>query len=151
MAPTTRHVRWLTAVTALALANGALVGAGIFARHAPPVNNPRLTLRSEGILLAGENRWGLFAVRAFASWDETLAYLENHHLKLPAISFAERSVSRDVLVADHPHAVKILWTTQGVPNVMFAPDVASARTFADYLKYSNLSPSLVGHSLRLEN
>ncbi|MBS1983353.1 MAG: hypothetical protein JST16_04205 [Bdellovibrionales bacterium] len=148
-----RFMRLLWIFMALNAAGVALL---VSARDGAPVHNVRLTLRPDGILLYGQNSFGLLSIHVFKSWGESLAYLNRHQLSLPLINFAESNFAENILLepqrnAQGPGRFCIKWVYQGMPKVIYAPDVDSARIFAQHLRYRTIQPDLLGFSLSLNN
>ncbi len=136
-------------LTALFLLNTGLAAAGLLALHAPPVKKIQLTPRSDGLLVHGENLFGLRAYLAFRNLEEVEAYLQSKNLQLPLLSYAEQSGAADIRVLEAPGGHKIIWRQDGQPLVMFTPDRATAELFASHLHYGKLDPGMLGYSLNL--
>lgn len=147
--------RVLNLLWALWALNTALVALGLYALHSPPSQNVRLTSREYGLILYGDNLFGIRSLRTFRDWDELAAYLKDKDWALPTLSYAEKSGTSDIaLESTEPNIrtthYKLTWFREGTPQVLFAPDEASARIFAHYLRYDRLAPANLGYSLSLD-
>lgn len=136
--------------------NTILVGSGLYALHAAPSRNVKLSPREDGLILYGENKFGIKSLKIFKNWEELSAFLKSQSLSLPILSYAEKSQAVNVNWESlNPYArwtpYKVTWIGQGGPNVLYTPDEESARIFARYLKYQNLLPAHLGYSLSLKN
>lgn len=150
---TKRHVRrsWLGFLWGLLVANAALLAVCAFAQNAAPSKDLHVTTRADGVLIYGRNAFGIQSVRMFPNWDETLGYLDEHSLRLPELSYAERGGTEQISMEPTGRAYKLRWVSQGHPKVLYAPDEHSARAFASYIRFRDLSPSYLGFSLVLTN
>lgn len=134
-------------VAALFLLNTGLAGAGLLALHSPPLRKIQLTPRSDGLLVHGDNIFGLRAYLAFRNWEEVEAYFAEHNLELPLLSYAEQGHADDIRVLPATSAFKILWREDGLAKVMLTPDRATAELFASHLHYGKLAAGSLGYSL----
>lgn len=138
-------------IAGLFLLNTGLAAAGLLALHSPPLRGIQLTPRSDGLLVHGDNIFGLRAYLAFRNWEEVEAYFAAHHLELPLLSYAEQGHADDIRVSATPTAptYKIVWHQEGRPQVMFTPDRATAELFASHLHYGKLDAGSLGYSLNV--
>ena len=150
--------RVLTLIWAFMALNAIWLGLASWARLSPPSHEVMVTARSDAIVLYGLNRFGLLRIVLFRRWDEAQDYMKAHHLELPRVSFAERGQANGVHWESLPrHAwptqvYKVKWVAwDGMPGVIFTPDEPSARAFAQYVQYQNLTPAYLGFSVNITN
>ena len=153
-----QRVHRITATfAAVLLVHFAAIGWIAHVRSEGPMQELRVSTRSDSVVLFGHDRFGFSAFKHFENWNGLLAYLESRHIALPEIKHARPGLSRqvqvnDVLASDAQSKTtyKVTWGDVRTHGVLYAPDALAANAMADFVRYQGLVPSPIGYSLVID-
>jgi len=118
-----------------------------------PSRKLRIGSHRDGLVVFGDNRFGLTSIRHFATWTELEAHFAQEQLPLPEVHYAYRNLASDVRLESGHDAdglyYRVLWRTEQGEKVLHTPDLASAQQLSKHIRYQALEPSTFGYAIAI--
>lgn len=143
-------LRYRQILRGLGLGLAVNVGLLVIGQDLPvPTQNIKVTTLEDGLLLFGQNRYAMNVVHHFSTWQSFEAYLGQNNLQMPVVNHSEVSVAQAVQLRHRITGTgyRVTWRHGVDDAVIHAPDLLTAKYFADFLRYSRLEPSPYGFAI----